>query len=500
MPVDSPHVSYDEMFPRWKKCRDFYDGEAAVKSEGDVYLPRIGGSPPGGATTSGSPKLVTRADRKYEAYKDRALFFNATRRTIDGLSGAIFQKSLTVNAPRDVEDELEDATLSNMPIGAFALRIVQELMITGRDGVLISHNGERPFWRTYEAENIISWRSARVDGVEVVTRVVLREQVDREDPEDEFKVEIVEQFRVLDLFGGFYRQRLFRRKAGRDQLVQVGIEDNAGNEVDEFFAVRRGERLRFIPFTFLGPLGLSVNVMRPPLEDLVNINVSHYQTSADLEWGLHFTALPTPVIMGEQLGSQQSGPLEIGSTIAWQLQLGADAKMLEFTGAGLGSLSEREQEKRKMMATQGARMLEDQPAQAETLGAVALRHAGESANLKTVAGATDQGLTLALRWHVWWGGVASEPDDKELMDVAVSTNKDFVNVKASPQEVQQAMLLVQADLIAYETFYHFIQQGEWARPDITAKDELQDITNGNEARMPFQMPPPQPTETEAELL
>jgi hypothetical protein len=163
--------------------------------------------------------------------------------------------------------------------------------------------------------------------------------------------------------------------------------------------------------------------------------------------------------------------------------------MVEFSGAGLDSLSNREDTKRKMMATLGARLLEDRPAQAETFGAVAMRHAAENASLRTLATSEDEALSLALRIHAWWQSTAT--DISEFEDVSVDVNKDFVNVKASPQEVAQAMLLVQSELMSYDWFYWFIQQGEWGRPGVSVEDELAAIVAGN-SRMPAPAPAPEP--------
>src|SRR5206468_661127 len=136
----------------------------------------------------------------------------------------------------------------------------------------------------------------------------------------------------------------------------------------------------FIPFTFVGATSLSPNVDKPPLLDLVEVNLSHYRSSADLEHGRHYTALPTPWVSGMRPDSN----LRIGAGVAWVLEdPTAKAGMLEFTGQGLQALEKALESKEKQMAVLGARLLEMQPRLQETAEAVRLRHNGDAATLST---------------------------------------------------------------------------------------------------------------------
>ncbi len=77
MPVDTVHPDYFENKGKWQRCRDVIDGEETVKERGEDYLPK-----PAGQT-----------DDDYEAYKTRALFYNATGRTLDAMVGMVFRKA-----------------------------------------------------------------------------------------------------------------------------------------------------------------------------------------------------------------------------------------------------------------------------------------------------------------------------------------------------------------------------------------------------------------------
>ena len=60
-----------------------------------------------------------------------------------------------------------------------------------------------------------------------------------------------------------------------------------------------GAPLNFIPFVIVNPSGLGVTIEEPPLLDLVAVNLSHYKTSADLEWATYYVAFPQIAILAK---------------------------------------------------------------------------------------------------------------------------------------------------------------------------------------------------------
>ena len=165
--------------------------------------------------------------------------------------------------------------------------------------------------------------------------------------------------------------------------------------------------------------------------------------------------------------------MKIGPSVVWELELQGSTGMLEFSGAGLASLIVAMDDKKKQMATLGARLLEDAPTGGtETATAVRMRHGAEHATLKTIAGAIEMGLSLALKTLAWWAGTSVKPTDEE---VNVELNKEYLNIKATAQEMQVALTMLQAGEISYETFYAFLQSGGWAREGIDAAQERKDI-------------------------
>jgi len=304
MPVNSKHPQYEAHAETWEMVRTVVAGTEAVKSAGDKYLPKLSGQ----------------KDKAYEAYAKRAEFHEATTRTVDGLVGAVFRREPSVEVPVESDDLLSSTTLCGQPLAVFSKDVLSEIVITGRYGVLVDvpEGGGEPYMVGYEAEAIINWRVATVEGKPKLVLVVLSEKSYEPDAEDLYKWVEKQRYRVLQL-GGFdaegspvekaaapvYRQQVWRvdkGQAGKEELV---LESTV-------VPTKRAAPLGFLPFVIFGPRNIEATVAKSPISGLAETNLSHYRTSADLEHGAHFTALPTPVVIGEIAGvASEDGKTEL---------------------------------------------------------------------------------------------------------------------------------------------------------------------------------------------
>ncbi|MDD4182181.1 MAG: hypothetical protein PHE87_11215, partial [Victivallaceae bacterium] len=230
MPIDSNHREYDGALEMWQKCKDAFDGQDAVRDASTKYLPRLSGQD----------------DREYRAYRDRADFPEATSRTIMGMLGQVFRK------PPDAEiDKMEqwwdDIDLGGKSITQFAFDAVLNVLLYGRFGILADYSVEerRPYLAAYPAFSVINWREDRINGKNVVSHVVLHEEIDRPKADDEYETEVVRQIRVLSIIDGFYTVELWQ-KGDRDR-DWVQITDSS-----EVIPSRFGKPLDEIPFICVG--------------------------------------------------------------------------------------------------------------------------------------------------------------------------------------------------------------------------------------------------------
>lgn len=458
MAVDTPHFQHADMTERWHKCRTTVAGEEAVKAAKEEFLPVLSGQD----------------DDDYRAYLKRAAYFNATARTVDGLSGMIFRKAPIITAPEAMDDFLDDVTLDGVAFNAFAEKTVDEVLTVGRAGIIVDFPRDdagvgvrtvaeasalklRPFLRLYRAEDIINWRIGLVGNQSMLVQVRLTEAVEEVADDDEFTTTTVDQIRVLDLDDtGFYRQRIFRLNTTTRKWEQYG---------DDIVPEMNGARMAFIPFTFVGPMDTASAVSKPPLIDLANTNLSHYRTSADMEHGAHYVGLPTPYVWGirEEEIPTTIGPEKVWAGSSTDVQVG----MLEFTGQGLGSIEKLLDRKEGQMAILGARMLFPEKKAVEAAETASMHRQGENSSLASltlaVARALGEALTIARDWMGLQG------------DIAVTLNTDYFPAPMTAQALTALVGAVQAGVISQDTFFDNLQRGEIIAADRTFEDEMADI-------------------------
>lgn len=450
MPVNSCHPEFEANIDLWRKCRDVISGEEVVKEAGIKYLPMLDGS----------------EQVEYDAYKTRALFYSAADRTVKGLTGAIFRKPPKVEFPQ--KEYLKKIGVSGEAFEAMALELVREDVGIGRLGLYVDadENGQKPYVTKYYAEHIINWATEDdEDGREVLTMVVLEESHLEPKADDPYCRDTILKYRVLRINqSGAYEVEVFKKEEGSDgkeKFVSEGIviPKMAG-----------GRALSFIPFQFLNADSTDPCVTKSPILDLVNVNLSHYRTSADLEHGRHFTALPTAWVAG--FDAKQT-KLKIGSGTAWVSEnAAAHAGFLEFTGAGLGHLKDALTHKEQLMAVLGARLLEEQKTGVESAEAMQMRTAGEGSILSGIAKTCSKALTTVLGWVADWMAAGSGAK------VSVELNTEFASFTIDAQTINALMLACQGNMMSWEVFFYNLKKSEFIPDDRTEEQEKAAIQAG----------------------
>ena len=439
MPVNTTCDDYKLNIDKWIKCRIVAQGEESVKKAGTAYL----------------PSLVEQSPKEYETYKDRALFYGATSRTLSGLLGAIFRKSPVVTPDNTrVSEELKSVTPDHQSARSFAAGVILEVLTIGRIGVMIDapqEEGGKPYLISYKAESIINWKYENTGEGLVLTLVVLEESYEAVG-DDEFESKIKTQYRVLELVNGVYQQRVFRGHAEAKKGTELDFF-----EVTDLSAIPKvsGANLDYIPFVFINPVDLTGLLQDSPVLALVNVNLSHYRSSADLEHGRHFTGLPTAWVAG----FEKTDAFRIGSQVAWvSEEPDAHAGFLEFTGQGLGSLENALKEKQEMMAVLGARMLEGEKRAVESGNALATRYRGEHNVLANVSKVCTDAFGILFTWLMQWRGVSAE--------IEYQLNTDFINDKLNAQDIKALMETWQAGAISWDTLFFNFKRGEIYPEDV----------------------------------
>ena len=448
MAVNAKHPEYSKNLTKWQLMRDALAGEVAKEK----YV----------------PKLSDQEAEEYSAYVGRAEFYNATARTQVALTGLLFAKPPKVELPEALKTIAENVSLDDDTLEALAKNIANECLSVGRCGVLVDlpsvekadyskleaeRLNLRAYATLYKAENIINWKTTKINGSNVTSLVVLTETY-AEPTQDEFVDKIKTRYRVLDLHEGYYRQRVFSEtKAGNFEVVS------------EIYPSANGQKLGYLPFTFFNVNDLKTAVEKPPLLDLAKINISHFRSEVDLEHGTHFTALPTPYVTGYQ--GESSEKLKIGSTAVWVINdPSAKVGFLEFSGAGLSTLENRIAVKEKRMSILGARLLLDEKKTAEATETLQMRKSGENAVLTSVASTISEGIVSFLKDVAFFENIVSE-------NLIYEINTDYNLTMIEPQLLAQIIAGIQSGDIPNEVLYDALLKGELMPKTIQSYEDYQ---------------------------
>lgn len=455
MAVDTKHLEYQKYAPKWAILRDIVEGEDAIHNAGEKYL----------------PKISSQSAVDYELYKRRAPFYNATGKTVDAFTGLIFRKDPIVSVPEEMQEFLKDVAAAGISFGSFAESLIDELVTITRAGVLVDFPelqadpetgqlpeltiaqaeaaGLRPFWSLYKGEAIINWSKRKINNRMVLDRVVLWDPEYQRSAKDEFCMDQVPQYRVLELddFGN-YQQRLFHRSA-TGGWIQVKV----------IVPLMNGKPLSFIPFVFFGAKDGEPAVDKPILEDLGKINIHHYQNQASLEHGLFWVGLPTPVVTGTApplKGEDDSitlGPSQVLTIPDPQGQ----AFFMEMEGKGLDALSGEIEKKEGRMAAFGARLLQPEKAAAETAETTQMKRQGEYSVLASLAISASGGIERLFKITGQWMGI----DDAKLAEwIRCKLNTDYLAAGMDAQTIQALLQAYQGSAISFDDFITALQRGE----------------------------------------
>jgi hypothetical protein len=489
MGVDSTHPLFDAMLPKWVKTKDAIDGDEAIKAKTTVYLPALSSH----VTELGLMSLA--GQQEYAAYRDRAVFYDAPDRTAKALAGAILRKPPNVGWPEDKQNILDNVTSQGDSLEELIGSTVEEAVGVGRIGLLVDAHGDGdPFVSTYYAHQITNWEEDIVNGRRVPVRIHLKEETLVEDPNKKFAWKTVDRYRVLNL--GFVENEDETIDAEPVYFIEIYEKDEKSDEyvmVETIIPeMHQGRRLNEIPMEIINPSRTGLDPEKPPILGLVNVALSHYRNSADLEHGRHWCALPTAWAAGFPTKDEEGHIVEflVGAQSAWITEEpSAKAGYLEFSGAGLGHIADGMKEKERQMAVLGARMLEEQKSGVEAAEAIRLRHAGEQSVLSRVSGVCSEAFTKTLeRLYRWMSPAETE--------VGVMLNKDFNALGLDPQALTSLVQALQSGSMSYSTFFWNLKRGELIPEDRDEEEEGALLAEGIPG-LGLPVPPP-PVEDEPE--
>lgn len=414
---------------QYQLISDCLEGQEQVKIQRTRYLPQ-----PNAADTTKENKL------RYQAYLDRAVFYNVTARTQAGLVGAVFETPPAEKLPAQLKPTVDDASGGGISLEQTAKWAVGEVLAKGRGGLWVDYpqapeggvtaediaTGKyRPTLHFYLAEKVINWRVVKQGSRDLLTLVVIEEPYIKAD--DGFEERVGIQWRVLRLEGGKYTVQVYRDDSGNS--LERPVENYMPTDAN-------GQPLTEIPFVFIGSENNDPDVDRAPLYDMASLNIAHYRNSADFEEAAYIVGQPTPWFAGlteTWVKSVLGGRVELGSRAAIALPENASAGLLQAQETTLAF--EAMQHKERQMVALGARLVQNEGTQ-RTLGEAKMEDASETSVLSTVANNVSDAIEWALAKAMLFID-GTEPEPGEAFQYRLNTRYGLSNL--SPEELNAVL-------------------------------------------------------------
>jgi hypothetical protein len=369
------------MSQHWPIITDLLGGTPAMRKAGTRHL----------------PQWPNEDNESYAARLKVATLFPAFKRTIEVLAGKPFSKPLTYgdDVPAKIKKWCEDIDLQGRNLHSFAASLCEQALAYGLSGILVDYPkaegirtaadeqkaGVRPYFVQIHPQNILGWKSMRINGLETLTLLRLRECVIEDD--GEFGEKEVEQVRVL--YPG--KWEVYRKKEG------------ASANADEWVLHDEGvTTLKKIPFVPVYGNRTGYMTAMPPLLEMAHMNVKHFQSQSDQDTIMHVARVPILAVIGVD---DDKWNLTVGASSAVKLPIQGDMKFVEHSGAAIEAGRKHLLDLEDQMRQAGAELLVIKPANITEAQTLSDNEQGRCTLQRITADEKDainQGLQLMAEW------------------------------------------------------------------------------------------------------
>lgn len=257
------------------------------------------------------PKQPNESDENYKRRLARSTLHNYYKSSIQSAVGKVFADDVHVEAPSVPMDLImQDIDSQGQNLSQFSKGAMEDAINHGVSFILVDHtrvpedfdnladqqaSGARPYWVAIPATKVLDARSTDFGGSQRLGYFRYEEDV-WEPSADGFS-------------GAQFRQvRIFKQDPGTNVIFAVY------REVDgkQWELIDSGEipGLAAIPVVPIYTNRLGFFMGRPPLQDLADVNVQHWQCSSDYQNSVHVATIPFLLTKGLQAQMDADGNLK----------------------------------------------------------------------------------------------------------------------------------------------------------------------------------------------
>ena len=452
--VDAPNNSWVRMEPGWLLIEQLMKGTRGIRQGHRKFL----------------PQFPRESDESYDNRLQKSVLSPFTKRLELMLAGMLTRKPVRLTDVSDVvTEQLFDVDLQGNDLQQWLFNTARVALRYGHVGVLVDapaagQNG-RPYWVSYSPREILGFRTEIAEGEQKLTMLRLAETITV--PDGKYGEKNVERVRVLT--PGAYEIH------EKDEKGDYNIVDEGRTSLSE------------IPFAVAYANRTGVLESMPPLDDIAELNLQHYQVSSDLSNILSVSAIPLLAIYGFPQSAEE---ISAGASEALALPESARSEYIEPSGNSFDAqFKQLEQIENKinglgLAAVLGAKLV------GETAEAKRIDRSQGDSTMMVVAQQMQDMIDNCLRFHAEYM--------QESVAGSSQVNRDFLGQRLEPQEIQSLLQLYTAGTITQETLLNELANGDVLSEDFDIEEEIEATQTGGLIEM--QRPEPEPVpETEATM-
>lgn len=445
--VNDVSAAVQAMQSDWAKIDALLGGTKAMRAAREAYL----------------PKFPAEDQESYDYRVKTSTLYNALGRTLENMSAKPFAEAITYTDIDPVAEEwLTDIDQCGNNLTVFGHSIFTEGLAKGMAHILVDvpptiDKEGRQLYPTKAAEDKAGVRPYLVhikpsqiidavpmkgpDGAQVIGQVRFMECV--EEPDGEFGTKSVQQIRVLE------PGRWATYRKGSDTQKDTWLLDAQGiTSID------------FVPMVTYYTKRTGFMTSTPPLIDLADLNIKHWQSSSDQDSILHTARVPILAITG----LNDDDIVEIGAKSFLRLPLNAEAKFVEHSGAAIDAGRTSLEDLKDEMSSMGAELLKP-----NLVAATATQSNIEDGDSKCQLSRMVQGLEDTLdnaldMMHKW-----KKMEYTGSLDIFDDFSSDAVLATAAPFVIA-LIQLVNNGLISKGDAFNEMQRYGILNPDLVWED------------------------------
>lgn len=444
-PTITPNPQYIAMAPLWKQMHDTVDkGEKAVKDEGETYLPK----------TDGQRQDKDSGTKRYDAYKQRAVYINFGKRTIKKALGLMHHKDYTLKLPEEMAYLEDDFTINNDSLTSYARDLNREQLIKSRSGLLVDFSSSiteaKPRVVPYFAESIVDWNELEDRALDFVLLNETRMEFDRSTKKWERKV----KYRVLGLAsninGDQYSEPTYYTALVTPEEWGVLDLDYPENVI---IPMNQGRPLNKVPFVFCNATNTYSDLQDPVMLDQSNLSLAYYRGDADYRQAIYFQAFAILVLSGfTKADIDELGGIQVDGALMSSKE-GSSASYAQTNGSGLQEMRMSLDTLKKESEREGIVITDKDGVESGT--ALSTRIALQTSDLLEIAKTAGEAIQKALEIIAEWLGIDG--------DISVIPNTDFNLENEVPRSVFEMWQVLKENGLTIQDYYIWLHENNYTK-------------------------------------